>query len=165
MTPATRRANHLGASPRLTFSVLATLCLAACAGTAPKNAQAPATTAPAVLTAAAEQGNALGIHVTGLRVSAGGFMVDLRYRVVDPELAKVLLDRKVPAYLMDEATGLKFGVPNTAKLGRLRAGAQNNIHTDRDYGMLFGNPGNHLKPGALVTLVAGDVEVPHLIVK
>jgi hypothetical protein len=152
-----------GVSPRLTFPVLAALCLAACAGTATKGAEAPAA-ATAVAATTPEQQNALGIHVTGLRVSAGGFMIDLRYRVVDTERARILLDKKAPAYLVDEATGLKFGVPNTAKLGRLRAGAQNRIYTDRDYGMLFGNPGNYLKRGAVVTLVAGDIEIPHLTI-
>jgi hypothetical protein len=150
-----------GVPPRLTFSVLAALCLGACANTAPKSAEAPAAR-PVIAAPSQEQPNALGIRVTGLRVSAGGFMIDLRYRVVDPQLARVLLDKRVPAYLVEEATGMKFGVPNTAKLGRLRAGGQNNIHTDRDYGMLFGNPGSHLKPGAVVTLVAGDIEIPHL---
>lgn len=171
MTSNTRNARRGGAphaghfmSPRLILPALAAVCLAACAGPAAKSAAVPA---PRIVAAmpVQDEANALGIHVTALRLSAGGFMVDLRYRVLDPERAKLLLDKKTPTYLVDEATGLKYAVPNTAKLGRLRAGANNNIHTDRDYGMLFGNPGHQLKAGTTVTLVAGSVEVPHLIVQ
>ncbi len=162
MTQAHKTASRR-AVPRLTFAALAAICLAACAGTATKSAEAPAATT-AIAASASEQQNPLGIHVTGLRLSAGGFMIDLRYRVVDPELAKGLLDKKVPAYLVDETSGARIGVPSTSKLGRLRQGAHADIRTDRDYAMLFGNPGRYLKPGAAVTLVAGDIEVPHLIV-
>jgi len=166
MPRATHDETCLGVPPRLTFSLLAAICLAACAGPAAKSTAAPAAESRvAAAMPAQSEANALGIHVTALRVSAGGFMLDLRYRVVDPERAKLLLDRKVPAYLVDEATGTRLGVPSTAKLGRLRQGAQTNIRTDRDYGMLFGNPGRYLQPGAKVTLVAGDVQVPHLTVQ
>lgn len=166
MTRATRKANHPGVPPRLTFALLVAACLGACSGPAARSAGAPEpqVAALAAIDRAAPD-NDLGIHVQALRLSAGGFMVDLRYRVVDPDRARLLLDKKIPAYLVDEASGVKFGVPSTAKLGRLRQGAQTNIRTDRDYGMLFGNPGRYLQPGAKVTLVAGDVQVPHLTVQ
>lgn len=164
MTTISRKLRQGGVSPRLTFVLLAAVCLAACAGSATKSAEAPAPRAIASAPVTGEA-NSLGIQVTALRLSAGGFMVDLRYRVVDAERARLLLDKRTPTYLVDEATGLKYAVPNTAKLGRLRAGAQSVIHTDRDYGMLFGNPGHQLKPGTAVTLVAGEAEVPHLIVQ
>jgi hypothetical protein len=71
----------------------------------------------------------------------------------------------VPAFLVDEASGAKLGVPSTPKLGKLRQGTRTNIQTDREYGMLFGNPGRYLKPGAKVTLVAGGAQVPALTVQ
>ncbi len=145
--------------------LLAAAGLLGCAA-APAVRDAPLATpglAPAAAPAAAD--NELGIRVTALRLSAGGFMIDLRYRVVDPELAKVLLDRRVPAFLQDEGTGAKFAVPTTPKLGRLRSGAQNNIYTDRDYAVLFGNPGGQLKPGSKVTLIAGELQVSNLTVQ
>ena len=137
--------------------------------TAPAAATAPPaaiTPPPATATAVEARTPAgLGVQVTALRLSAGGFMVDLRYRVVDPERAKGLLDRRVAAYLVDEASGAKFGVPNSAKLGKLRQAARGTIQTDREYMMLFGNPGRYLKPGAKVTLVAGDAQLAALTIQ
>lgn len=166
---------HIGLGGRsgLSLALFVAVSLAACATqpSTPDAARAPVTKAlaaqPDLAAGPAEQADArqgLGIRVTALRLSAGGFMLDLRYRVVDPERAKLLLDRRVPAYLVDEASGAKLGVPTTAKLGKLRQGTLTNIQTDRDYGMLFGNPGRFLKPGASVTLVAGDVQMRNLII-
>ncbi len=145
------------------------------------NAQAPPTTAAPLAATAPPAGSvppattaspapartpdSLGVEVTALRLSAGGFMVDLRYRVVDAERAKGLLDRTVPAYLVDEASGAKFGVPNSAKLGKLRQATRSTIQTGRDYVILFGNPGRYLKPGAKVTLVAGDAQLAALTIE
>lgn len=163
MTRSIVNREAVGVRPRLTLALLAAACLAACAGPGAKSASAPS--APSAVAATPEVQNALGIQVQALRLSAGGFMLDLRYRVVDSERAKLLLDRRVPAYLVDEVSGAKLGVPTTAKLGKLRQGTLSNIHTDRDYGMLFGNPGRFLKPGAKVTLVAGDVQMRNLTVQ
>jgi hypothetical protein len=137
------------------------LLVASCLAAAPAPASGEEPARPAGATALAE----LGIQVTALRSTAGGFMLDLRYRVVDPERAKTLLDRKVPAYLVDEATGAKLAVPSSPKLGKLRQGTPKSARTDREYGMLFGNPGRFLKPGATVTLVAGEARVAGLTVR
>ena len=141
-------------------------CLTACATSGSYDATPPQPRAftPALSAEMAAE-NDFGIQVHALRLSAGGFMLDLRYRVVDPERARTLLDRRVPAYLVDEASGARLGVPNSAKLGKLRQGTLTSIQTNRDYGMLFGNPGRYLKPGAKVTLVAGDIHMPNLTVQ
>lgn len=106
-----------------------------------------------------------GIRVTALRLTAFGYMLDLRYRVTDPARAKALLDRREPAYLVDEASGMKLAVPATPKLGRLRQGTRQGGDPGRDYFVFFANPGRSLQPGAKVTLMAGDVRIPHLIVQ
>jgi hypothetical protein len=102
----------------------------------------------------------LGIRLQGLRLSANGYIVDLRYRVLDTGKAQALLDRKVRPVLVDEATGQRFYVPTPPIVGALRQTARNKvIHTDRDYFMLFANPDRKLQPGSKVTLYVGEQRI------
>ena len=52
-----------------------------------------------------------GIQVEGIRLSAAGYMLDFRYRVLDPEKAAALFDRKTKPYLIDQESGAKFMIP------------------------------------------------------
>jgi hypothetical protein len=123
----------------------------------------PARAAPARTGAAPGVANRLGIRITALRLTAGGYMVDVRYRVSDPARAKGFLARKSKdLFLVDEATGMRLGVPSTPKLGALRQRANGDVRTDRDYFVLFANPGRRLQPGAKVTLVAGNMRIRNL---
>jgi hypothetical protein len=125
---------------------------------------APVGAAPARPGAAAA--GKLGIRITALRITAGGYMVDVRYRVSDPARAKAFLAQKSKdIFLVDEATGARLGVPNTPKLGTLRQRANGHVETDRDYFVMFANPGRRLQPGAKVTLVAGGERIRHLAVE
>jgi hypothetical protein len=98
-----------------------------------------------------------GVRLTGVRLSANGYVVDLRYRVLDPAKAQALLDRKVRPVLVDESTGNRFYVPVPPTVGALRQTSRNKvIHTDRDYFMLFANPDRKLQAGSKVALYVGD---------
>jgi len=137
------------------------LALGGCAGTADKQAYA----LPAEL--AEEQGgpaHTLGIEVEGLRLSAAGYMLDFRYRVLDPVKAAPLLDRKIQPYLLDEASGARLAVPDSPKVGRLRTTSRNKVIPGRNYYILFANPGRYLQAGSKVTLVAGDARISDLTV-
>lgn len=105
-----------------------------------------------------------GIEVESIRISAAGKLVDFRYRVVDPEKAKHLLNRKNQPYLRDEASGLVLRVPDAAKIGQLR---QNTTkpQAGKVYFVLFSNPGQLVKPGGKVTVIIGDFQVPNLTVQ
>src|SRR5574340_863672 len=83
----------------------------------------------------------LGIRMEGLRLSAAGYILDFRYRVLDPARAAPLLDRKIRPYLLDVASGAQLGVPDTAKLGQLRTTGRNKVRPEQDYFILFANPG------------------------
>ncbi len=107
-----------------------------------------------------------GIQLKGVRLSANGYIVDLRYRVIDPAKAQALLDRKVRPVLVDEATGQRFYVPVPPIVGALRQTSRNKvIHTDRDYFMLFANPDRRLQAGSTVTLYVGDKRFGNLRVE
>lgn len=107
----------------------------------------------------------LGIRMEGLRLSAAGYILDFRYRVVDPEKAAPLLDRKIRPYLLDEASGAQLGVPDTAKLGQLRTTGRNKVTADQDYFILFANPGRFVQSGNRMTLVMGDMRIENLTVE
>ena len=110
--------------------------------------------------------SAYGIQVEGLRLSAGGSMLDFRYRVVDPNKAAPLLNGKIQPYLLDEVRSAKLGVPDTPVLGRIRQTSRNGvIHTDRTYFIMFGNPGKALQTGDRVTLLLGQVKITDLAVQ
>lgn len=98
-----------------------------------------------------------GVRLTGVRLTANGYVVDLRYRVLDPAKAQGLLDRNVRPVLVDETTGNRFYVPVPPTVGALRQTSRNKvIHTDRDYFMLFANPDRKLQAGSKVALYVGD---------
>ena len=107
----------------------------------------------------------LGIRMEGLRLSAAGYILDFRYRVIDPDKAAVLLNRKVRPYLLDEASGAQLGVPDTAKLGQLRTTGRNKVVSDQDYFIIFANPGRFVQAGNKMTLVMGDLRIENLIVQ
>jgi len=90
-------------------------------------------------------------------------MLDFRYKVVDPEKASSLLSRQSSTYLIDQATGTKCAVTRTS-VGPLRAGAAKPI-ADRNYVILFANPGQVVKSGSKVTVIIGDFKVENLAVE
>jgi hypothetical protein len=93
-------------------------------------------------------------------------MLDFRYRVLDAKKAAPLLDGKTQPALLDAAHGARLGVPDTPVLGRIRQTARNNnIVLDRNYFIMFGNPGKVLQSGDKVTLLLGQVKVTDLTVQ
>ena len=106
---------------------------------------------------------ALGVEVVAFRESAGGYMLDFRFRVVDNVKAAPLNDRRIKPYIIHEATGAKFVIPSSGKVGPLRQTVRNGPFPEgRVYFMMFANPGNYIKPGDLVTIVVGDQLIEHI---
>ena len=136
---------------------LAALLAAGCAGTPADKA---ADAGPQPVAAQADP----GIRVESLRLTAADYMLDLRYRITDPERAAAFFSRKTDLQLVDPVSGARLAVPNTPKLGKLRQVARKDM-PDRSYFMLFANPGRYLKAGSQVTLVAGDTRISHLTVE
>jgi hypothetical protein len=104
-----------------------------------------------------------GVEIIGVKPVSSGFMLAFKYRVLDPEKAKLLNDRQTRAFLRDEATGNVLSVPAMEKVGELRTGAA--PVADRSYFMIFGNPGRLVKSGSRVSVVAGAMHVDGLIVE
>jgi hypothetical protein len=122
-------------------------------------AAACATPAPAVR----EAGDALGVKVEGVRLSAAGYLLDFRYRVLDAQKARALFERQARPMLVD-GNGLQLAVPNAPKIGQLRATSSRGVKEGRTYSMLFANPGRHVERGAKLAFVVGDNRIDGLVV-
>ena len=105
-----------------------------------------------------------GVQTEGLRLSAAGYMLDFRFRVLAPNKAAPLLDRANKPYLLDPQSGAKLIVPAPPKVGSLRqkSGAPKR---DKVYFVMFSNPGRFIKPGQKVTIVIGDFKAENLVVQ
>ena len=105
-----------------------------------------------------------GIEVASLHLSAHGRMVDFRNRVLNPDKAALLGDRKVKATLTDLATGAVLRVPSFPKTGSMRQTASK-MEAGRIYFILFANTGMPVKSGSRVTVTIGDFKAEGLTVQ
>jgi hypothetical protein len=94
-----------------------------------------------------------GIRIESLRLTASGYMLDFRYRVVDARKAKPLFERKTKPVLRDQASGVQMAVPVPPKTGALRS--SNDPKAGRTYFMFFANPARFIAPGSLMTVTIG----------
>ncbi len=98
-----------------------------------------------------------GVEVQGARLSASGYVIDLRYRVLDADKARPLLDRKVLPVLVDPSTGDRFYVPQPPVVGALRQTSRNHaVAVGKTYFMIFANPDQRIKAGQKLALYIGD---------
>ena len=111
-------------------------------------------------------GESLGIAVHGLHLSAHGYILDLRYRVTDPAKAAVLLDSKRKVQLLDPRRGAALGIPESPVIGPMRQTARNHVlYQDRDYFVLFVNPGHAVRAGETVQLAVDGRPLARLTVE
>ena len=103
-----------------------------------------------------------GVDIVGVRRVSSGYMLRFDYRVVDPDRASALTDKKSRPYLIDEATRTALAVPAMENIGELRQVAP--LEANRTYFIIFGNPGGLVKRGGRVTLVVGNFRAEGLVV-
>jgi hypothetical protein len=104
-----------------------------------------------------------GVDVVGIRLVSSGAMLRFSYRVIDPEKAKPLNDKRWNPYLVDEATGATLGVPEMDKVGKLRQTGP--TEEGRIYWMVFGNAGQLVKHGNRVDVVIGNFRADGIVVE
>lgn len=109
-------------------------------------------------------GERFGIEILGVRLTAAGYLIDVRYRVNDCDKAMEWMDRRAKTYLVDESTGAKFYTPSPPKVGPLRQTSRQ-PRAGRTYFMMFANPGGFIKSGAKVSVVVGDLKLEHLLLQ
>ncbi|MBN2432021.1 MAG: hypothetical protein JXQ27_11115 [Acidobacteria bacterium] len=108
-----------------------------------------------------------GIEVVGIRSTAAGYMLDFRYKVLDPAKAASLFKDGMKPYLIDQGSDVHVGVPAPAKVGALRTSYRSfgEVTPGQQCFIIFANPARYIKPGNKVTVVLGDVQITDLIVQ
>lgn len=97
-----------------------------------------------------------GIRVTLIGVTAGGGLIDFRYKVLDVDKAAALMaDHETMPLLVAEDSEIVLTAPEHMR-------HDTNYKQDRVYFMLYTNRQNALKPGTPVSLVVGDARLEHL---
>jgi len=103
--------------------------------------------------------------VEGLSVKAveSGALIRFSYRVLDPGKAGILNDKKVDAFLVAPALGVRLSIPSLEKVGQLRQGATE--EAGKSYWMAFSNPRRTVKRGDHVNIVIGQFHADGLVVE
>lgn len=108
--------------------------------------------------------DSLGIEVVAMRQTAGGHMLDFRFRVHDADKAMILFQEEVKPQLIDLSSGVNLAVPITSKLGPMRP-TYRNPKEGIVYWMLFNNPEGLVKEGGRVAIIVGEHRIDNLIVE
>lgn len=103
-----------------------------------------------------------GVDGLVVRQVEAGEMIRFSYRVLDPDKAKVLNDKKYQPELIDPRAGVKLSVPSLEKVGQLRQSVT--PEAGKSYWMAFSNKGRLVKRGDLVEIVIGTFHATGLIV-
>ena len=143
----------------LTVFLLIALLQSGCVNSSPTSTSVPPPPQSEV-----KDAESLGIEVIAMRQTSGGFMLDFRYRVINPEKAMPLFQEEITPYLIDHSSGSNLPIIGSTKVGPLRP-------TSRDprkgvaYFMFFGNPGQLVKVGTRVTVVVDEHRLENLVVQ
>jgi hypothetical protein len=104
-----------------------------------------------------------GVDHLHVRSISSGASLEFRYRVVDPDKAQMLSDKRAKPFMIDQTTGHKLPVPTMEKIGELRQTATPEL--GREYWMVFSNPGKLVKPGQRVDVMIGPFRAESLTVE
>ncbi len=103
-----------------------------------------------------------GVDELSVKLVESGELVRFTWRVVDPERAKVLGDKKLAPALVDPQAGVSLVVPTMEKIGALRQGVA--PEAGKSYWMTCSNTGLKVTRGARVSVVIGEFRADGLVV-
>jgi hypothetical protein len=104
-----------------------------------------------------------GVDSLKVKYTESGEILRFSYRVVDPDKAAPLNDKKVEPFLLDPQAGVKLSVPQMEKVGKLRQSST--PIAGQSYWMAFSNSGRRVKPGHRVTVEIGHFRAEGLVVE
>jgi hypothetical protein len=105
-----------------------------------------------------------GIESPSVKAVESGVMLRFSYRVLDPQKAKPLSDKRVEPSLQSPEKGVKLVIPSLEKVGQLRQ-APSILEAGKSYWMAFSNSGRPLKRGDRVDIVIGNFRAEGLLVE
>jgi hypothetical protein len=104
-----------------------------------------------------------GIESPSVKAVESGVILRFSYRVLDPQKAKTLNDKKLEPSLICPEKGLKLEIPSMEKVGKLRQ--TNTPEAGKSYWMAFSNSGRLLKRGDRVDIVIGNFHASGLLIE
>ena len=104
-----------------------------------------------------------GVGELRVKVAESGSLIRFNYRVLDPQKAVALNDKKAEPVLFDAQAGVKLVVPQMEKVGKLRQSST--PKTGMAYWMAFSNPTQAVRRGHRVDVVIGSFRANNLIVE
>jgi hypothetical protein len=104
-----------------------------------------------------------GVEVMFVRSTSAGYMLEFRYKVLDPVKAKPLFERRIKPVLTHEKTGAKMIVPTPPTTGALRN--SNPPRAGKIYWMFFANPTRLVKAGDKVDIAIGNFHADGIVVQ
>ena len=87
-----------------------------------------------------------GIQPVHMRITAGGYMIEFRYKILDTDKALILSDRKDYPYLLSMKSRAKLSVPYGSTVGFLKSNRRF-IKQGKNYIAMFSNEGQHMLKG------------------
>jgi hypothetical protein len=105
---------------------------------------------------------AWGVDLMSAKLVESGQIIRFSYRVVNPERAKTLNDKKLNPILIDEAAHVKLVVPSLEKVGELRQSSA--PEQGKVYWMAFSNRGGPVKHGDRVSVSIGKFRADGLVI-
>lgn len=142
------------------------LAILGCSGLS-QNQTATESNNTAAASTVSELENKFGIQIVSTKLSGNNYVVDVRYKVVDGEKARPILDKTVKPALIHMQTGDRFYVPTQPIVGSLRqtVGKSRIVVADKVYFLLFANPNQKLKVGDQVALAIGEFSKSNLAIQ
>ena len=104
-----------------------------------------------------------GVDSLNVRYTESGEIIRFSYRVVDPDKAATLNDKKIEPSLIDPQAGVKLVVPQMEKVGKLWQSST--PIAGKTYWMAFSNSGRRVKPGDRVIVEIGHFRAEGLVVE
>jgi hypothetical protein len=104
-----------------------------------------------------------GVDELRVKRAESGELIKFTWRVLDPDKAKRLNDKRLSPVLIDQQAGVKLIVPNMEKVGQLRQSGT--PEAGKSYWMAFSNTGRPVKRGDRVSIVIGDFKAEGLVVE
>jgi hypothetical protein len=101
-----------------------------------------------------------GVDIVGVRLVSTEWMLEFKFRVLDPDKAAALLDEHAKPYILDDASGARLGVPAMENVGELRQ--HTTPDSNRIYFMIFGNANKIVPRGGHVSVVIGQFQASGL---
>ena len=107
--------------------------------------------------------SAWGVDELRVKAAESGELIRFNYRVLDPQKAAALNDKKLAPELFDPQAGVKLVVPQMEKVGALRQSST--PKPGMTYWMAFSNPTRAVKRGHRVDVVIGSFRANNLVVE